>query len=99
MNVIVMTPTIAAGHGLLPILMAGKDKPLTVVVSMNLFPTLLITYMDHLAKVHKMVFATLWTAPMSHIAASLMQREILVSGLATQLSADVTFGAENTSLN
>ena len=94
-----MTLMIAAGHGELTILTAGKVTPLPVVASMIPYLILLIMYMVSLAKLLTMVFATLWTALMFHIAASLMKREILMSGLVSQLSADVSFGAENASLN
>ena len=87
--------TIAAGHGLQPILTAGKDKPLTVVASMILFPILLIMSLDSRAKKEAMASATLWNVQMSRIAVSLIERMILVSGLVTQLSADVTSFLEN----
>merc|ERR1739844_441945 len=67
----VTTMTTAAGHGLPPILTAGKDKPVTVVASMILFPTLLIMSLDSHAKQEAMASATLWNVQMSHIAVSL----------------------------
>ena len=87
-----MTPTTAVFHGLLTILMDGEAIPVIAVASTNLFLIQLITSMDSRASTQKMVCATLWTARMSNTAASLIEKEILDSGLVNQLSADVTAG-------
>ena len=63
---------------------------------MTPFPIQLITSMGMYANQKMMAYATLWTAPMSHTAASLITNKTLASGLAKQLSVDVTFGAEET---
>ena len=92
----VITMMTAAGHGHLKILMAGKVTPRTAVASMIPYLIQPITSMVRLVRVREMDFATLWIALMSHTAVSLMKKEILFSGLVTQLIADVIFGAEKT---
>ena len=94
--VTVLTLKTAVGHGQLTILSRGKVIPLIADASMTPFPIQLITSMGRHARIKMMACATLWTAPMSHTAAFLITKKTLASGLAKQLSVDVTFGAEET---
>ena len=102
MNVVVKSLTIASTHGQRTILKAGMVTPVNAVAMMVPclpFLTLPITYLALLAKASMMVIAESWTALMSNVAATLMQRVILVSFMDTQVSADVTLFTEDTSLN
>ena len=97
MNVVVKSLTIASTHGQRTILKAGMVTPVNAVAIMVPclpFLTLKITYLVLLAKVSMMVIAKSWTALMSSVVATLMLRVILVSLLATQVSADVTLFTE-----